>query len=166
MSRNDIEGLTNRIRRLMGLRSAKFPVAEFLEIVFPKLCPEFYLEIHESKVMGSRHGAVDPASKVLMLREDVYDGMIDEVGRDRFTVVHETGHALLHSRVTLNRVREKPKPYECPEWQANTFASALLMPEDHVRSMRSVREMAAVFGVSLDAAEVRLRKLNMRLPRS
>lgn len=164
MSRDDIEDFTDRIRRVMGLAGAKLPVAELLEIVLPRLLPDFVLDIRERAEMGSKHGAVDPAGKLIILRDDVYDGMINEQGRDRFTVVHEIGHALLHGRVTLARARTKPKPYECPEWQANTFASALLMPRQHVRVMSSVQELTTEFGVSKDAATVRLRTLKMVLP--
>ena len=164
VSRADLERLAGRARRVMGVKTPHLPVAELLEFAFPALQPEFTWEVRTREELGSRHGAVDPHEKLLMLREDVYNGMVEGKGRDRFTVCHEIAHALLHTGVTLNRVRSKPRPFECPEWQANTFASAILMPEDAVARMRSVWEVIQVFGVSQDAAEVRLRKMNLRLP--
>jgi hypothetical protein len=60
---------------------------------------------------------------------------------------------------TLNRVTgsKLPVAFRDPEWQANTFAGALLMPEPMVRSARSVQEVIVEFGVTDRAARTRLR---------
>jgi hypothetical protein len=46
--------------------------------------------------LGERHVAVDPLRRMLMFRENVYEGIVDHRGRDRFTGCHEVGHVLLH----------------------------------------------------------------------
>jgi Zn-dependent peptidase ImmA (M78 family) len=64
--------------------------------------------------------------------------------------------------------RQIVKPYRDPEWQANTFSSALLMPAQMVRLLASKEHrlllpgtMTEEFGVSFQAAEVRLKVLEI-----
>lgn len=64
---------------------------------------------------------------------------------------------------TLNRVMHDlaTASYRDPEWQANAFAGALLMPKRHVVGLRSVRDVCQIFGVTQPAAEVRMRVLGI-----
>ncbi|MDR6190356.1 Zn-dependent peptidase ImmA (M78 family) [Agrobacterium pusense] len=85
--------------------------------------------------------------------------------RQRFTIAHEIGHYFLHRehssfedgllfRKTANRNHQ--------EDEANYFASLLLMPEVEFRrtlTTSSVEEAAAYFGVSKQAAELRVSNL-------
>ncbi len=54
------------------------------------------------------------------------------------------------------------KPYMDPEWQANRFASAFLMPRHLVPKYRSISEIMNEFGVTKLAAEVRVKILNLQ----
>jgi Zn-dependent peptidase ImmA (M78 family) len=82
-------------------------------------------------------------------------------GRDRFTIMHELGHLLLHTsdRIWLRRGHRAPKAYRDPEWQANAFAGEFLMPAALVRECSWPADMAETFGVSLQAAEIQLEHL-------
>lgn len=94
----------------------------------------------------------------------------DEISyRNRFTMAHELGHVLL-SHVT----EEKPKKrdtnfsastYDNDEIAANSFAAALIMPEEMVRNLfpaaRSIQQLAEAFGVSTVAMSYRLRNLGL-----
>ena len=54
-------------------------------------------------------------------------------------------------------VGQKLKPFEDPEWQANTFASELLMPPYLIAGMTK-RDVMRECGVSEKAAMVALKK--------
>lgn len=165
MKREYLESVTWALRRALGLTDPFLPVPHLVEFGLPRIAKGYEFTVETRASMGNLHGAVDPMARTLALREDVYEGMIDNRGRDRFTACHEIGHAVLHPH-TLNRVRpgERVITYCDPEWQANSFASALLMPRHLVAVAGSIAEIVDEFGVSEDAAKVRARILKLRLP--
>jgi Zn-dependent peptidase ImmA (M78 family) len=108
--------------------------------------------------------------------EKTYEGACAGKGRDRFTVVHEAFHGIRHRKQIREKLvhsgglvlyrRKTIPPYRDPEWQANTFASAVLMPHPMVRQLSKTESgpsllwaMKESFGVSLEAAKVRIDKL-------
>jgi hypothetical protein len=104
-----------------------------------------------------------PETLTLCLTNSVYEAACKNDPRALFTVFHEMGHALLGHRRTLNR--EIPgreiKTYEDSEWQANQFAAEFLMPLDEIRrySLWTEGKLMSRFGVSMDAARIRLGRL-------
>jgi Zn-dependent peptidase ImmA (M78 family) len=96
--------------------------------------------------------------------------------RQRFTIAHEIGHYLLHSRETLHYDTQpefsKGEQFfragnisTLEETEANHFAAELLMPEDLVKKLTesgttSIQELAEKFDVSEDAMKYRLANLN------
>ena len=90
--------------------------------------------------------------------------------RQRFTIAHELGHFLLghglgeeHQEETVDDVFDKPRPIER---EANRFASALLMPEAWVKKHvkkdgMEIEQLAKAFGVSKQAATIRLLELKL-----
>ena len=84
----------------------------------------------------------DPAieARTLVLEEKIqflYPSFekLEFAGRPRFTACHECGHVILHAAQLRSYAfapsRMKPgilRTYEDPEWQAEHFAGALLMP--------------------------------------
>lgn len=104
----------------------------------------------------------------------------DPPRRKRFTIAHELGHHFLHLKSgdgqfvdgEADLFREMPSDSNEPisedrarEIQANAFAAALLMPEEHVRAVwaetGSIAEMADIFGVSEEAMGYRLTGLGI-----
>jgi len=106
-------------------------------------------------------------------------------GTEAFTLAHEAGHWVLHVQIS-EFVQLKlldslaPKPYICRarrpgssdsfEWQANQFASDLLMPEEMIRtyvsqasvySWPALYAMKDVFAVTISALKIRLTGLNL-----
>lgn len=79
--------------------------------------------------------------------------------RQRFTIAHEIGHLVLHSRRRV--VRD-------PENEANHFASALLIPQDRAEEMFSsevtlsdLQRMKAHWGISIQALIMRGSQLGL-----
>ena len=96
--------------------------------------------------------------------------------RKRFTIAHELGHYILNNRPQKCYAhRDSGEVYDQEEKDANSFASALLMPEDDVRKYTEaynkeafgnfyvglIPDIARRYNVSLSAAEVRLKKLGI-----
>ncbi|MFP3428711.1 ImmA/IrrE family metallo-endopeptidase [Paraburkholderia sp. SIMBA_061] len=104
-----------------------------------------------------------PEDLTLYLTDHVYKAACTDDPRALFTVFHEMGHALLGHRRTLNR--EIPgreiKTYEDSEWQANQFAAEFLMPLDEIvrYGLATEGQLMQRFGVSMDAARIRLNRL-------
>lgn len=177
LSRNDIESHAIRlIRRFyphLLCKPGVFPVLDFFDL----LREEFGLDPGVEQLPDGVEGMTWPDGRVIV-SEETYRGAALGKGRSRFTIPHEGYHGIQHrsqirkalydaGELILYR-RQLVKPYQDPEWQANTFASAILMPASMVRELARkegklflVSTMAEVFQVSPTAAEVRLTKLGI-----
>lgn len=99
------------------------------------------------------------------------------IARDRFTIAHEIGHYILHYLLPKKKMGADPGPTmayrygsERAEWEANWFAAAFLMPEKAFRRAAAehkspvginISSLAAKFGVSMMAAQVRAKALGL-----
>lgn len=89
--------------------------------------------------------------------------------RQRFTIGHEIGHIILHHKAgeTINEIdyRTSDKEFSRKEFQANAFASALLMPKENAvkiwNSLGDIDDFAEYFEVSKKAASIRLLNLGL-----
>lgn len=151
-----------------------FPIDKFFEKDLPALLSYEYAV---QELPHGIEGATDPIEKEVVLSPDSYDLLLEGNGRARFTACHEIGHVILHARFLRERLldgrgtvklhRSNIPAYKDPEYQADAFASALLMPTTHVQNLlkRGVtsKNLASIFQVSRQAAEVRIAKLNLFL---
>jgi Zn-dependent peptidase ImmA (M78 family) len=107
---------------------------------------------------------------------ETYAGLEMGLPRSAYFVAHELGHCVLHTdqlvrlarlpttqqQAAFHRGRADHKTYEDTEWQANAFASALLMPAQGIRELEQEQQsintpmIATQFRVSLEAARYRL----------
>ena len=161
-STSDIEMIADRIRETLNLKSnLYFPVINFIENVLTNVDAGFNYEyVSKIDMPPNTYAYYNSTENVMYIRDDVYDAACMGDGRHRFTLAHEIGHYLLHSEgVCLSRsVNESEiKPYLNPEWQANTFASALLMPRSLIKSM-TVKQIADECGTSFQAASIAYKK--------
>lgn len=139
---------------------------------------EFYLgyDLYYGADLPARvDGSTDPAAKLISVGKHV-----SHDGRQRFTVAHEVGHIVLHLPVltaqashqtALFAVPQTPIQDERLEFQANYFAAALLMPRaplttafgGQVAQQEYVPadEVAHYFGVSIQAAALRMKQLGL-----
>lgn len=127
-----------------------------------KLCPTIHFDLHIGTIteMGENEGLTFPENRRIYIREDVYEAAYLGSPRDRFTVVHEAGHALYHTpdNIVHSRNKSEIKSYECPEWQANTFAAEFLVPRMLVQPNMTPSDISNVFNVSREVADIQYRQ--------
>lgn len=160
-SRNKIREITNVIRSAFGLMNVKhFPIVQLIEIGLPQVFDRFNLEIVDNKELPTQYAVAYPGENLIVVREEVYEGAISGVPRDRFTLAHEVGHFMLHQPANISLARnEKAIPsYINPEWQANTFAGELLAPPHIIKGL-TVPEIILMCGVSKTVAEIQLQSI-------
>jgi Zn-dependent peptidase ImmA (M78 family) len=111
----------------------------------------------------------------ILAAENTYDRLESGHPRGAYFVAHELGHCVLHTdqlvrlaqlptnqQAAFHRGRQDHKPFEDTEWQANAFASALLMPARGIANLEQdygyvdASLIADQFGVSYEAAGYRL----------
>ncbi|WP_270505597.1 ImmA/IrrE family metallo-endopeptidase [Paraclostridium sordellii] len=167
-SKIEIEERASIIRKLFSvfypeIEGDRFPVLNFVEHVIPRIDENFNFVVVSTNELKDCYAVTDINDNTIKVREDVYDRAVDGNERDLFTIAHELGHLLLHSnqKVELARGDSPMMIYESTEWQANTFAAALLMPADKITSEDTKFTVARKFGVSITAAELRLKKLGI-----
>ncbi|HEX2752124.1 MAG TPA: hypothetical protein VHP34_03270, partial [Alphaproteobacteria bacterium] len=157
LSRTQIREFATDIRKMLGLQSVpQVDVAQLVEIILPQVIPDFYLDVRTMEEMGNKHGEANPSEKMICLRDDVYDGVVRGVGRDRLTALHEVGHVLLHTpdRIVLCRAEGTLARFKDPEWQADCFAGEFLASHLFVGQCRHAEDLSQLTGVSIAAAKV------------
>lgn len=132
-------------------------------------------EVHRGELSPEMSGALyrDRGRVVIAVNK------IHAPSRQRFTIAHECGHAILHpgQDLHLDRViafRRSDLPSDRAEAEANEFAASLLMPEEFLREMvnefelttlqspdNRIKVLADDFGVSRAAMTFRL--INLKL---
>lgn len=158
-SRKDIRHLATVIRKLFGTHGNPYfdimPMLDRLNEVFPN----FEYEILPLREMGNCFAHTKTDSCLMSIREDVYDGACDGVGRDRFTIAHEIGHLFMHRPGCIVYARQDSgmqiPVFQKPEWQAETFAAELLMPKSYIRG-QTTQVISRNCGVTSTAARVQL----------
>lgn len=89
--------------------------------------------------------------------------------RKNFTIAHELGHFCLHQDINdkfEDQIFFRSNVSDPVEFQANNFASELLMPEKEFREkiktgFNSIKKLSEYFGVSTLAIRVRAKQLNI-----
>lgn len=165
-SRAEIVGLAARVRAIFCRADVScVPIIEILEFMMPKVIPSFIFDVWDREEMGADEGRLFPGKQLLVLRRDVYDGACMGDGRSRFTACHEFGHYILHHDLPFSMARADFQPvYRDAEWQADTFAGFLMMPQAHAQRFQSVSQAASECGMSLAATKVMLSKHGLALP--
>lgn len=95
----------------------------------------------------------------------IYVSNFTGVLRNRFTIAHELGHYILHSKFGKERIQvARNGASDRVEWEANWFAAGLLMPEQEflrqIEICNDVQYLGSYFFVSPSAVEVRMRNIN------
>lgn len=158
-----IRQIAANARSALGLPAGRVNWAAFLEKLHSYGIVVDIFEASSAPVGQGIEACWIPESNTLYIQDAVYADAVRGGARATFTIAHELGHILLAHRRTINRVQESSPMaiWENSEWQANTFAAEFAMPLTTIRSIPlcTATQIASYFGVSLQAAEVRLRKL-------
>ena len=177
-----IEAIAAALRDKLGIEELeRFDALDFFE----KQIGEMVIVDHDREVKmieaiddcpqeGMTRWDTEAEKLEIVLAQRTYDLLQENHVRARSTVAHETGHAILHtaqiirlagmslkSHVAFHRDRNSHKAYLDTEWQANAFASSLLMPAEGVRTLVEEKnfttaKLAHVYGVSEESALYRL----------
>jgi len=95
-----------------------------------------------------------PDIETIHIPTGIYVGAADNNGHFRFTIAHEIGHINLHKGQGIES--DEHKIYEDSEWQADIFASELLIDSRILNINDSVERVSRCFNVSEAAAASRL----------
>lgn len=164
-SQKQIEALAKAVRHELGVEpGARISMLPTLEFAIGDMIDGAYMHVAPDAEMDGAEGKTDQFRPVITLSASCHGALRRADARARMTAAHELGHLLMHTRQpvffyrsrTLDRRRD-------PEWQADTFAAALLMPSKAFRKMRTVSQAMKSFGVSRAAALRRARDLNIQL---
>lgn len=155
LSRNKIENFTDNIRKQFNCSDCYFDIVSFVEMVIPAMDPTFNYEyVSADELVPGMYAYYDPNSNTMKILSSVYERACKDIGRDRFTIAHEVGHYFLHQEgYSFARTNFEIPAYCNPEWQANTFASALLIPKHQTKTM-TIDEIKDKCKVSYQAAKI------------
>lgn len=112
-------------------------------------------------------GKPDVAGAIHYENKTIYVNGDDCVERQRFTLAHEIGHAVLHPQESvMDFRRQMDPPRDRKEIEANNFAANLLMPKDAfsevwAKAPDKVVMAASYFAVSPSAAKYRASNLGL-----
>lgn len=154
--------IASSMRQALKESGARVDVARLVE---HRLFAEYgvVFAVMEREELGDDEGRSYPDLKRLELRSDVYDALIADDHRARFTAMHEVGHLVLHAGIPLRRTASvsNHKIFEDSEWQSDRFAAEYLMPVKVILSIErpSAARISELCGVSLRAAMVRINGL-------
>jgi hypothetical protein len=166
LSRAAIEHYALAVRRMLGIGEHQaVDMLQIIEHVLPRVWDDFVYEYVTAGGLGGAEATTSMTERTIRITEPVYEATRRGHPRYLFTLAHELGHLLLHTGKQTSLARgEKVKAFLDPEWQANTFASAFLMPESGIRACDSISHVMRKYGVSRPAAEIRANTLGLSLP--
>lgn len=163
MSSEIIEQLADSVRQLFRLDpSKKVKMVNLLETVLPEVLRGYSFEVLPDEDMPGMDGVTILGDHTICLSNTTYVGLCDGKPEARIVAAHEFGHLMLHSNqgpalAKRNRYDERVDP----EWQADRFADAWLMPWDGVARCRSARHVAAKYCVPDLHAERRFEEVRL-----
>lgn len=168
MSYKKLEAVADGIRPLLpatiGYNGGRWKVdsVRILEQTLPQAGFKYHVE-HSDELRDCAAFAM-PEHKLVVVRQDVYDGLFADVPFSRSTVVHELAHIVLRHAVTLNRGAPvgRHEFYEDSEWQANALMAAIMMPIPACAAAASASELALICGTSVQSATYRIDNLVKR----
>jgi Zn-dependent peptidase ImmA (M78 family) len=158
VNRQNLRAIAEIVRKKMGYNNVLyFPIMQLLEHKMPTWFEGFHYEVVLlSDFPSNIHAETDIKEKVIRIREDVYNGAVNNVGRDRMTIAHEIAHYIL---LVVNGVKlyrsfqdSKPVAYRDPEWQAKALAGEILCGSHLIKGMPAYL-IEQKCGISEKAAE-------------
>ncbi len=153
------EGIRPLLPKAAGAGPWKLDALRIFEQTLPRA--KFNYCVAETNGLKNIAGFTIPELRVVVVRQDVYDGLFEDRVFSRSTVIHELSHIVLDHATTFYRGRPtgQHQYFEDSEWQANSLTAAIMMPLDACRAAGSPQNLAAMCGTSVQASTFRLQKL-------
>ena len=102
LTRKEIRKLAYDFRKIFGLENTLyFPVLPIIEYLLYELDENYLFEVKKKDEMEKKLGETFPEDHTIVLREDIYDGVKKDIGRDRITACHE----ILHYLYRIHQIR-------------------------------------------------------------
>lgn len=166
----DIRNVAKFIRKLIDVSPDKnIDMAKVLDVLTIKLQRFDFnyvvLDDDDPIFKKNEEAKTDIVNGTLYIKESlIWEAVHKKYCRSNFTIGHEIGHFVLHRVLNLmdfsRAAYSTPKKiYEDPEWQADTFASELLMPYEQCMTL-SPAEIRRAYHVTKSAAETRYNKIH------
>lgn len=162
LDRNMIRKDAYHLRSVLGLKDVmNFPIMEVLELILPKIDPEFYVEpVPDEKLIGV-YAETIPEQHTIRVKQSVYDAACRGSPWARKIMAHELAHYIYHDgkHVAYAKAipgKQIPKQFS-PEYQADVFAAELLAPIHLIRGM-TPRTASKQCGVPVGMAEGQIRE--------
>jgi len=158
-----LEAAAVDLRKLLPVMNTKSPfhldAGRILEQTLPRA--GYNYRSGDATKLGDCAAFTIPEHGLVVLREDVFDGLESENVFSRSTVIHELAHIVLNHAVTLQRggTVGEHRFFEDSEWQAKAFTAALMMPIEAAKLAKTAAALAALCGTSVQAATYRLDRL-------
>lgn len=175
MSRKEIRDYANKIRKIFKIDFLNFidmpKLLDLISIAFVKLNLNFNYEIREEndQIFEDYEEAFTcmKTGTIYFKKSVIENACRHKYNRGAFTIAHELGHFFLHYfqvDVKLSRISEDESVpiYKDPEWQANTFASELLMPFEQCINLDE-QMIRKKYHVSRQAAKTRKNMINKEI---
>lgn len=161
-STEKIRQIALNTRQALELPDGRLDLPKFLERLHTFGIVVDIFDAESAPVDQSIEACWVPEQATLYLRDFVYADACKGGTRATFTISHELGHIVLAHKRTINREHAAAIPiFQNSEWQANAFASEFAMPLPSIQELGlfTPQQISKYFGVSLQAAEIRLEKL-------
>ncbi len=148
-----IESMTTNLRDLTGYKSGKIPI-DVIGIAKKLGYKVFEFDFSNNNISG----VIDKEEKSITINKS------QSYKRKLFTIAHEIGHLCLGHKAVVD-YRLFTSNYDREEYQANLFASMLIMPKEEVakawRKHKSLEKLSDKFEVSKSAVAIRLLNLGL-----
>lgn len=168
MSYKKLESVAEGVRGLLPMTTGygggpwKIDCQRVLEQTLPRAGYHYHVE--EVDELRECAAFTMPERSLVVMRQDVYEGLFNDDVFSRSTVVHELSHIVLRHAVTLHRGAKlgTHEFYEDSEWQAKALTAAIMMPIPACAAAHSAPELALMCGTSVIAASYRIDNLVKR----
>ena len=158
-SKKDIETIVNNLRKEKFLDDYNSNIENIITFI-----EEMHIDVNrcsfdEWETIRSEEeieAFYDDEFNCINVREDIYDKADQGDPHCRFTLAHELAHhQLKHGKSYFISDKKEGQHYcpTCPEWQANYYAGALLVPIDF--ACYSYDDVMRLYNVSRPVAEKR-----------
>ena len=162
-SEHEIAEAATQLRERLGCSSQySIDLIKILEFQMDRLFPGFNLIVVEDGQLPSTVLALARGQPPeIIVRETIYEGALNQEPRARMVLAHEIGHLALGHTGIRARSPTRSIRSTVAEHEANRFAAFFLAPAHLAKDCKNAAEISARFGISRQAAEIRIQELNL-----